>query len=72
MSALAPEIQAWLNQVNRLGNDLDTMTPENLAAVRSVRQQRLQQFLWHIPLESVRDFQVPGTGNSVSVRLFLP
>jgi acetyl esterase len=72
MSAPAPEIQEWLNRVNRLGNDLDTMTHENLAAVRSVRQERLQQFLWQIPLESVRDFQVPGADNSVSVRLFVP
>ena len=72
MSSLAPEIQEWLNRVNRLGNDLDTMTHENLAAVRSVRQQRLQQFLWQIPMETVRDFQIPATGNSVSVRLFVP
>ena len=72
MSALAPEVQAWLNRVNQIGNDLDTMTHENVAAVRSVRQQRPQQFLWQIPLESVRDFQVSGKGNSISVRLFVP
>jgi acetyl esterase len=72
MSALAPEVQAWLNRVNRLGNDLDTMTHENIGAVRAVRELRLQQFLWQIPLESVRDFLVPGAGNSVSVRLFVP
>jgi acetyl esterase len=72
MSTLAPEIQAWLDRVNRLGNDLDTMTHENIAAMRSVREQRLQQFLWQIPMEGVRDFQVPGAGDSVSVRIFIP
>jgi acetyl esterase len=71
MSALAPEVQAWLNLVNQLGNDLETMTRENIAAVRSIRQQ-LAQFLWQIPLESVRDFQVPGARNSISVRLYVP
>jgi acetyl esterase len=72
MNAPAPEVQAWLNRVNQLGNDLDTITRENLVAVRSVRQQRLQQLLWQVPLESVRDFQVPGADNTVSVRLFVP
>jgi acetyl esterase len=70
---MAPEIQAWLNRVNRLGNDLDTMTHENIGTVRAVRELRPQQFLWQIPLESVRDFQVHGAGgNSVAVRLFVP
>jgi acetyl esterase len=68
----APEIQTWLNQVNRLGNDLDTMTRETLAAVRSVREQRAQCLLWQIPIETVRDFVVPGGEHPVGVRLYAP
>jgi len=68
----APEIQAWLNLVNRLGNDLDTMTRETVPAVRFVRQQRLQSFLWQIPLQTVRDFFVPSAEHPVGVRLYTP
>ncbi|HTL57891.1 MAG TPA: alpha/beta hydrolase [Candidatus Limnocylindrales bacterium] len=68
----APEIQAWLNEVNRLGNDLDTMTRETVAAVRSVRELRALLFLWQIPVESVLDFLVPDAEYPVSVRIYAP
>jgi acetyl esterase len=68
----APEIRAWLNEVNRLGNDLDGMTRDTVAAIRSVRELRIENFLWQVPVEAVRDLVVPGLEHSIGVRLYIP
>ncbi|HWI58795.1 MAG TPA: alpha/beta hydrolase, partial [Bacillota bacterium] len=68
----ALEIQALIDLVNTLGNDLDTLTLQNVAAVRSLREERAQRFLWHIPVETVRNFTLPGEGPPVPVRLYIP
>jgi acetyl esterase len=67
----APEFQAILDLVKRIGNDLDNLSPANISAVRSVREQLAQHFLWDIPVESVRNFVVTG-GYPVPVRLYVP
>jgi acetyl esterase len=66
------EIQAWLNQVNRLGNDLDVMTRDTVAVIRSVRELRIESFLWQVPVETVRDLVVSGPEHSVGVRIYVP
>jgi acetyl esterase len=68
----APEIQAWVDQVNRLGNDLDSLTRETLATVRALREAQARCWLWPVPLESVRDFAVPDATHPVPVRLYVP
>jgi acetyl esterase len=68
----APEMRAWLELVKLLGNDLDTLSRENVSAVRADREQRAQRFLWHIPVETVRNFVVPGAEQPVFARLYVP
>ena len=68
----APEIQAFLDQVKKAGNDLDSLTRGRIAAIRSVREQMAQRFLWHIPVENVRNITVPSDEYPVPVRLYVP
>ncbi len=67
-----PEIQALLDQVKTIGNDLDDLTPGKIAAVRAVREQWAARFRWHIPAETVRNFTIPGDEYPVPVRLYVP
>lgn len=67
-----PEMQALLDQVKQLGNDLDSLSPVNIPSVRSIREQLAQHFLWHIPVESVRNFIVTSGDYPVPVRLYVP
>lgn len=68
----APEIRALLEQIKVLGNDLDDISRETVAAARAFREQRAQRFLCHIPVESVRNFTVPSPEYAVPVRLYVP
>jgi acetyl esterase len=69
----APEIQKWLDELNRLGNDLDKLSPDNLGAIRQLREQRARQVLSDIALESLRDIELPGKDSpSVRVRMYVP
>jgi len=68
----APEFQAILDLVKKIGNDLDNLSRTIIPAVRSVREQLAQHFLWDIPVESVRNFTVTGGGYPVPVRLYVP
>src|SRR5207244_4055874 len=68
----APELQALLEQIKIIGNDLDSLTRENVGAVRAVREKRAEHFLWKLPVETVREFVVPGDQASVAVRLYVP
>ena len=66
------ELQAILDQVKEIGNDLDNLSPASIFAVRSIREQLAQHFLWNIPVESVRNFTVTGNDSPVPVRLYVP
>ncbi len=68
----APEIQALLDQVKKTGNDLDSLTQGKIAAIRSIREQMAQHFLWHIPVESACNLTVPSEEHPVPVRLYVP
>lgn len=68
----APELQAMLDQVNTIGNDLDDLERGNVVAVRAVREQMAERFLWHLPVETVRHFAVPSDDYPVPVRLYVP
>jgi len=66
------EFQAILDLTNSIGNDLDTMTRENVPALRSIREQRAQRSLRDIPVKAVREFAVGLNNHSVPVRLYVP
>jgi acetyl esterase len=69
----APEIQEWLDEVNRTGNDLDRLTAENLGTIRLLRHEQARQVRSDIPVERVRELTVPGEDNpSVPVRMYVP
>lgn len=68
----APEILVLLEQIKIMGDDLDDLSRKKVAAARAVREQRAQRFLWHIPVETVRNFTVPGPEYAVPVRLYVP
>lgn len=68
----APEIQAFLDQVQKTGNDLDSLTRERIEAIRSVREQMAQRFLWHIPVQDIFNFTVASDEYPVPVRLYVP
>src|SRR5690242_19835822 len=68
----APEMQALLDQFKIIGNDLDNLTHENLAAARSIREQRAQRTFWNIPVETVREVSVPGDSTAIPARLYIP
>jgi acetyl esterase len=61
-----------LEQIKIIGNDLDSLSRETLAAVRAVREERVGHFLWDIPVEAVQDFVVAGAHHEVPVRLYVP
>ncbi len=69
----APEFQEWLDELNRTGNDLDRLDAENLGAIRQLREQRAQQVLSEIVVESALDITVPGEHSPpVPVRMYVP
>jgi acetyl esterase len=67
-----PEIQEVLDAVNRLGNDLDHLSAQNISLSRSIRERQAQRFLWHIPVQVVRNFSIAESEHSVPVRLYVP
>src|SRR5690348_17188615 len=67
-----PEFQAFLDVMKALGNDLDTMTRENIHGVRFTREQWTQRRLGEIPVESFRDFTIDAKEVAVPVRLYVP
>jgi acetyl esterase len=69
----APQIQKWLDELNRIGNDLDNLAAENLETIRQSREEWSRRVLSEIKVESVRDFAVPGeNGPSVPLRIYVP
>jgi acetyl esterase len=68
----APEVQSFLDQVEKVGNDLDTITEKNVSMVRWVREQRAQNSLWPIPVEQVCNLVLPGKKAAVRARLYVP
>ncbi|HWQ90415.1 MAG TPA: alpha/beta hydrolase [Clostridia bacterium] len=69
----APEIQAWLDELNRTGNDLDRLAVEHLGTIRQVREERARQVLSEIALERVCTITVPGEDRAwVPVRMYVP
>jgi acetyl esterase len=68
-----PEIQIWLDELNRIGNDLDRLDAANLCAIRQLREKRARQILFEIIVESVRDIEVPREdGQPIPIRMYVP
>jgi acetyl esterase len=68
----APELQRVLDDLGRLGNPLDQMTRDNIAALRLQREVLAAQVLAPIPLAVVRDAWVPARNREIPVRVYTP
>jgi acetyl esterase len=68
----APEFQRVLDDLARLGNPLDQMTRDNIAALWLQREILARQRLAPIPVASVRDAWVPARNRVIPVRIYTP
>jgi acetyl esterase len=68
----APELQRVLDDVERLGNPLDRLTRESVAALWTQREILASRPLAAIPLAGVRDACVPARNRQIPVRLYVP
>jgi acetyl esterase len=68
----APELQQVLDDVQRLGNPLDQMTADNVAALWLQREILATRVLAPIPLAAVRDAWVPARNHVIPVRIYTP
>ena len=65
----APEFQQVLDDLERLGNPLDQLTRDNVAALWLQREVLAARVLAPIPLAGVRDAGVPARNRVIPVWL---
>jgi acetyl esterase len=68
----APEFQAVLDDLQRLGNPIDQMTRDNVAALWMQREVLAARVLSPIPMASVREAGVPARNRVIPVRIYTP
>jgi acetyl esterase len=68
----AAEFQRVLDDQNRIGNSLDQMTRETVAALWAQREVLATRVLAPIPMAEVRDTFVPARNRQIPVRLYRP
>src|SRR5437868_4379954 len=68
----APEFQQVLDDLERLGNPLDQLTRDNVAALWLQREVLAARVLAPIPLAGVRDAGVPARNRVIPVRIYTP
>jgi acetyl esterase len=68
----APELQQVLDDLESLGNPLDQMTRDNVAALWLQREVLAARVLAPIPLAGVRDAWVPARNRVIPVRIYTP
>jgi acetyl esterase len=68
----APEFQRVLDDLERLGNPLEQMTRDNVAALWVQREVLATRVLAPIPLAGLRDAWVPARNRVIPVRLYTP
>jgi acetyl esterase len=68
----APELQRVLDDLERLGNPLDQMARDNVAALWLQREVLAARVLAPIPLAGVRDAWVPARNRVIPVRIYTP
>jgi acetyl esterase len=68
----APELQAVLDEINRLGNPLDRMTADNVGAVWVLREVLSAKVLGCVEVGAVRDLVIPARNRVIPARLYMP
>src|SRR5262249_43165889 len=68
----APELQRVLDDLDRLGNPLDQMTPDNIGALWLLREVLAAKVLGPLPVASVRDVSIPVRNRQIASRLYTP
>jgi acetyl esterase len=68
----AAEYQQVLDDLQRIGNPLDQMTRENVAALWLEREVFAAHVIATIPVASVRDVCIPARNRVIPIRLYTP
>src|SRR6266542_4168788 len=68
----APELQRVLDDLDRLGNPLDQLTPDNLGAFWLLREVLAGKVLGPLPVASVRDVCIPARNRQIAARIYTP
>lgn len=68
----APEFQQVLDDLNRIGNPLDNLTPESAKQLWLAREILARNVLAPIAVEGVRDLVVPARNHSIPIRIYSP
>jgi acetyl esterase len=68
----APEFQRVLDDLQRVGNPLDTMTRDSVRDLWLLREALADRILRPIPVAEVRDLFVPARNHQVPVRVYTP
>jgi acetyl esterase len=68
----APELQRVLDDLDRLGNPLDQMTRDNVAALWLLRESLAGTVLGPLPVASVRDVSIPARNRQIPARIYTP
>jgi acetyl esterase len=67
-----PEVQQYLDDLNRIGNPLDTMTAASVAGLRAQREAMAPALTEVEPVEGVRDVLIPAPFRLVPARVYTP
>ncbi|HWE95835.1 MAG TPA: alpha/beta hydrolase [Tepidisphaeraceae bacterium] len=67
-----PEIQRFLDDLNRIGNPLDTMTAANVAGLRAQREAMAPALTEVEAVERVRDVLIPAPFRVIPARVYTP
>lgn len=68
----AAELQPVLDDLNRLGNPLDNLTPQSAPRLWFQRELAARSILAPIPVHSVRDLFVPARNHVIPCRIYTP
>ena len=70
--APAAELQEVLDDLNRLGNPLDSMTAATVPGLWLMRETWSRNILRPIPMDHVHDVAVPARNRQIPVRIYVP
>jgi acetyl esterase len=68
----APELQGVIDEINRVGNPLDTMTLEDVGDLWRLREVLAAKVLGTVPVGEVRDIVIPARNRVIPARIYTP
>lgn len=68
----APELQQVLDDVERIGNPLDQLTPQSVPVLWIQREMFARAIIAPIPIQSLRDTFVPARNRLIPIRIYTP